>query len=372
VWYDRELWRLLLPEFAVFGKKSNLVGLALSLACLFLVFRKVDMARLWDALVTLDARFLVAAVGVFLSTFLVRTLRWQTLLQPAQRVPYPRLLSVVMIGYMANNVLPARLGEFVRAYVLSRQVGIRKSTTLATIFIERIFDGLSLLFILGALMVAHRMGLISLQHPFPDSIQWAGAGAGLVFALAFGAVLALELVPGFGALLDGAIVRLAPAQLQPRLRGILAAFVEGVACMRSIRTLGVVFACSLAVWSLEGLTYAFVGQAFHLELPLRAFFTTMVIVNLGTLIPSAPGFVGTFQLFCWISLGLFSVAKEVAVSFGLVLNVLEYLPVTIIGVACLAIENLSLKAVVGGSQDRESDFESGRHAPEGERAQPLV
>ncbi|MEB3222077.1 MAG: lysylphosphatidylglycerol synthase transmembrane domain-containing protein [Candidatus Sericytochromatia bacterium] len=356
----------------MFGKKSNLLGLALSLACLFLVFRKVDLSRLWDAMVTLDARYLLAAVAMFLTTFVLRTLRWQTLLAPAQTVPYTRLMSVVMIGYMANNVLPARLGEFVRAYVLSRQVGIRKSTTLATIFIERIFDGLSLLFILGALMVAHRAGLISLQHPFPDSIQWAGLGAGLVFTLAFGAVLALELVPGFGALLDRAIARLAPASLRPRLRGILAAFVEGVACMRSIRTLVVVFCCSLGVWSIEGLTYALVGQAFHLELPLRAFFTTMVIVNLGTLIPSAPGFVGTFQLFCWISLGLFAVSKEVAVSFGLVLNVLEYLPVTVIGVACLALENLSLKAVVGGSQERDPDPAGEVPDREGEHARPLA
>ncbi|MEB3330009.1 MAG: lysylphosphatidylglycerol synthase transmembrane domain-containing protein [Candidatus Sericytochromatia bacterium] len=371
MWYDRRPWQHGLLEFAVFGKKSNLLGLALSLACLYLVFRKIDGARLWGALATLDGRFLVAAVAVFLTTFIVRTHRWQTLLAPAQLVPRTRLLNVVMIGYMANNVLPARLGEFVRAYVLSRQVGIRKSTTLATIFIERIFDGLSLLFILGALMVAHRLGFISLQHPFPDSIRWAGVGAGLVFLLAFGGVLALELVPGFGALLEGLIERLAPAGLQPRLRGILAAFVEGVACMRSVRTLAVVFTCSLAVWSIEGLTYALVGQAFHLELPLRAFFTTMVIVNLGTLIPSAPGFVGTVQLLCWISLSLFAVSKEAAVSFGLVLNVLEYLPVTLIGVACLALENLSLRAVVGGTREDGAPLASAAPAREGEPAQPL-
>jgi uncharacterized protein (TIRG00374 family) len=258
-----------------------------------------------------------------------------------------------MIGYMANNVLPARLGEFVRAYVLSRKEGVRKSTTLATIFIERIFDGLSLLFILGALLVAHETGWISSQHDFPASIKVAGLVAGVGFLGAFGFVAALEFSPGFAGLIERLILRFAPANLAPKLTSILGAFVEGVSCLRSWKTLVFVFGTSLAVWSIEGTTYALVGQAFHLEIPLRAFFIAMVIVNLGTLIPSAPGFVGTFQLFCWISLGMFGVPKEVAVSYGLVLNVSEYLPVTLLGIMFLAMENLTLKTMV--QADPEAD-----------------
>lgn len=350
---------------AMFGKKSNLIGLALSALCLFLVFRKIDVALLGQALASLDYRALVAAICVFMTTFVVRTVRWRALLRPTKPLAHKRLFGVVMIGYMANNVLPARLGEFVRAYVLSRKEGVRKSTTLATIFIERIFDGLSLLFILGALLVAHETGWISSQHDFPASIKLAGLVAGAGFVGAFGFVAALEFVPSFPGFLTKLIHRFAPERLAPKLEGILGAFVEGVGCLRSWKTLVFVFGTSLMVWTIEGTTYALVGQAFHLDLPLRAFFIAMVIVNLGTLIPSAPGFVGTFQLFCWISLGMFGVTKEVAVSYGLVLNVSEYLPVTLLGIVFLAMENLTLKTMVQENAEPEADpvLASGAPAP---------
>lgn len=335
----------------MFGKKSNLIGLALSAFCLYLVFRKIDIAALGQALARLDWALLLAAIAVFLTTFIVRTFRWQSLLTPTKPVPFRRLFGVIFIGYMANNVLPARLGEFVRAYVLSRKEGVRKSTTLATIFIERIFDGLSLLFILGALLIAHELGFISAEHEFPASIQLAALGAAVVFVGAFGFVAALEFSPGFGGTLAKLIHKFAPATIAPKLESILGAFVEGVSCLRSARRLAFVFGASLLVWAIEGSTYAMMGQAFHMELPLRAFFITMVIVNLGTIIPSAPGFVGTFQLFCWMSLGMFGVTKEAAVSYGLVLNVAEYVPVTLLGIMFLAMENLTLKTMVAPANE---------------------
>ncbi|MEB3198747.1 MAG: lysylphosphatidylglycerol synthase transmembrane domain-containing protein [Candidatus Sericytochromatia bacterium] len=339
----------------MFGKKSNLIGLALSGICLFLVFRKVDTTRLLASLSGLNVGYLLAALGVFLSTFLVRALRWKTLLSTSQALPTRQVLGIVMIGYMANNLLPARLGEFVRAYVLRVRTGIRKSTSLATILVERIFDGLSLLFILGALLLAHKLGWLSLKHDFPDSIQWAGGFAGAVFVSAFAVLLALEMHAPLGDTIRGLLRKWLPDGLATRLCELLDAFVEGIGCVRNAGVMAFVMGASLLIWSIEGVTYALVGQAFHLELPLRAFLITMVIVNLGTLIPSAPGFIGTFQLFCWISLGLFAIPKETAVSYGLVLNLLEYLPVTIIGVACLLAMNLSFRSVVRGQNQPEPE-----------------
>lgn len=330
----------------MFGKKSNLIGLALSAVCFYLVFRKVDLARLGEAMSSLDYRMLTLAIMVFMTTFLVRTLRWQSLIRPTKKIGYGRLFGVVMIGYMANNVLPARLGEFVRAYVLSKKEGVRKSTTLATIFIERIFDGLSLLFILGSLLIAYETGLITGDHDFPASIKYFSILAGFGFAGAFGFVLALEFFPGFAGFLTRMIHRFAPAKFAPKLESILRAFVEGVGCLRSWKSLLFVFGASLTVWAIEGSTYALMGQAFHLDLPLRAFFIAMVIVNLGTIMPSAPGFVGVFQFFCMISLGMFGVSEAKAVSFGLVLNLAEYLPVTLVGILFLGVMDLTLKTMI--------------------------
>lgn len=328
----------------MFGKKGNLIGLLLSAVCLYLVFRKVDLQALWASMAALRYGYLLAAVAVFMLTFVVRTLRWQALLQPAKEIPFGRLGAVLFIGYMANNILPARLGEFVRAYVLGRKEGVRKTTTLATIFIERIFDGLSLLFILGLLMLAHKVGLIS--NRLPPQLVTGGLLAALIFLGAFGFVAALEFVPGMETLLSNLIHRFAPAKLAPKLGSVLSAFVGGVACLRSFKRLVFVFATSLVVWGIEGSTYSLMGRAFHMHQPLTAFFVTMVLVNLAAIVPSAPGQVGTFQFFCVLGLGMFGVAQVVALSYGLVLNMAEYLPVTVAGIGFLLAENLTFQAVL--------------------------
>jgi uncharacterized protein (TIRG00374 family) len=335
-----------------FGKFA--ISLLISGASLAVVLHKVKWADLFASLANLNLGFLAAAIAIFLTTFTVRTLRWQVLLNPAKPIAYTRLFGVIFIGYMANNVLPARLGEFVRAYVLSRKEGVRKSTTLATIFIERIFDGLSLLFILGSILVAHQMGWISMQHDFPHSVKVASIFAGLAFVGAFGFVAALEFWPGLTQLLTSLIQRFAPERIAGKLVSILQAFAEGVSCLRSWKNLLIVFGASLLVWAIEGSTYALMGQAFHLEIPLRAYFIAMVIVNLGTIIPSAPGFVGVFQFFCMISLAMFGVPKEVSVAYGLVLNVAEYLPVTMLGIIFLAAEGLKFNAVLNPDADEPS------------------
>ncbi|MDB5097256.1 MAG: putative rane protein [Cyanobacteria bacterium RYN_339] len=338
------------------GKYGKIViSLLISAVSLFAVLHKINWQALGTSVSHLDLRFLAAAVAVFLTTFFVRTLRWKVLLDPAKRISYRRLFAVIFIGYMANNVLPARLGELVRAYVLGRKEGVRKTTTIATIFIERIFDGLSLLFILGSILVAHTMGWISMAHDFPASVKWASVFAGFAFVGAFGFVLALEFWPGLTQILTGLIRRFAPESVAHKLESILLAFAEGVSCLRSFKTLVFVFGASLLVWGIEGSTYALMGQAFHLTIPARAYFIAMVIVNLGTIIPSAPGFVGVFQFFCMISLAMFGVPKEVAVGYGLVLNVSEYLPVTLFGVMFLAVEGLRFNSVM--NREGEGDAE---------------
>jgi hypothetical protein len=339
----------------LFGKKGNLVGIALSLICLFLVFRKVDFQQLGASLASIHYGLLAAALAVFMTTFVVRTARWKVLLNPTKALTFRRLFSVVFIGYMANNVLPARLGEFVRAFVLSKKEGVRKTTTLATIFIERIFDGLSLLFILGLLILAHKAGFIS--NTLPARVIWGGLAASVVFLGAFGFVLALEFFPAFGEFLGAMIRRFAPAKLAGKLESVLGAFIGGVRCLRSFKMLLFVFGSSVAVWAIEASTYCLMGRAFHLHQPLTAFIVTMVFVNLASIVPSAPGQVGTFQLFCVLALSIFGVSEAQGLSYGLVLNIAEFLPVTLLGIVFLMLENLSFNAVL------HPDEEPGEPAP---------
>jgi uncharacterized protein (TIRG00374 family) len=327
------------------------VGAAISIVALWFVLRGVDLAETADVLSHADLRWIALAALFSSSDLALRALRWQRLLRPIAHVRYPPMLGYLLIGYLANNVLPARLGELVRAFVLSKKEGVRKTTTIATIFIERIFDGLSLLFILGLLILAHKAGIIS--NTLPLNVILGGAAAGVVFLGAFGFVAALEYFPAFGQFLSTMIRRFAPEKLAGKLESVLGAFISGVGCLRSFKHLLFVFAASLAVWGIEGTTYCMVGRAFHLTQPLTAFFVTMVFVNLASIVPSAPGQVGTFQLFCVLGLGIFGVSEAQGLSYGLVLNILEYLPVTLLGVVFLAIENLSFNAVL--HPDREGE-----------------
>lgn len=338
----------------MFGKKSNLIGLALSAICLFLVFRKVDWTKLVAALGSLQWSWLALAIGVFLTTFIIRTLRWQLLLAPAGHVPTKKLGQVLMVGYMANNVLPARLGELVRAYVLGQMSGIRKSTTLATILVERIFDGLSLLFMLGLVLAAIGMGWLGQSTQLPPWVTQAGLFASAGFMGAFAGVALLALWPQAATWGHSLITRFAPERLSERLHEMLDAFVGGVVALRSPKRLIAVFAASLMVWSIETTTYALMGQAFGLGLAPHAFLVTMVLVNLGTIAPSAPGFVGTFQALAVVSLGLFGIDHDRALSFGLVLHICEYLPVTSIGLAAMVAMNLSFQQVMHAGDEAEA------------------
>jgi hypothetical protein len=138
-------------------------------AFVYLAFRKVDLKELRAAFLGVDYPLIVLGACVGLSGFLVRAFGWKHLLAPVGRLSGWRLFSPVAIGYMANNLLPARLGEFARAYVVGKREHVSKSSALATIIIERIFDGLTLLLILA---------VVSLFFPFPAWVKQGGGDRG--------------------------------------------------------------------------------------------------------------------------------------------------------------------------------------------------
>ena len=129
-------------------KKKFIIGLLVSLVFLYLAFRKVDFSELWSALKGANYWYILPNIVLVILSMWMRAYRWKFMIHPIKKVGLGRLFSTVMIGFMANNVLPARLGEFVRAYSLGAKENISKSATFATIVIERIFDGFAILFIL--------------------------------------------------------------------------------------------------------------------------------------------------------------------------------------------------------------------------------
>ena len=321
-------------------KKKLTIGILISLIFLYLAFRKVDYSELWGALKGANYWWIIPNIILGIFSMWMRACRWKFMVDPIKKIRLGRLFSSVMIGFMANNVLPARLGEFVRAYSLGTKENISKSATFATIVIERIFDGFSLLFILW---------LSLFFSPFPNWVR-KSSNIFLLINLAILAFLVFFEVKREPALrLFNFIFRLLPAKLSSRAKEITEKFIGGLKVFRHIPSLIWILAWSIFIWVVVGISNYFIFLAFHLHPPVQASFILLVIVSLGVMLPSSPGFVGTFQFFCVISLATFGYEKNVSLPFSLILHASQYFPVTFLGLYYLKKEHLSLKTLESDS-----------------------
>jgi uncharacterized protein (TIRG00374 family) len=290
-----------------------------------------------QALSEADYRYLPPALVLYFAGVLVRTLRWSYLLAPVRRVPTRNLFSVVVIGYMANNLLPWRIGEFVRSYVLREREGIPTSASLATIAVERIFDGLTMLTFLL---------LASLVIPLDTEIRRLAIVAAAAFALATLVLIAIVASDQLRVRSLALFTRPLPAALATRLTALVESFVGGLHVLRSFKDLLLVASCSILAWGLESSMYFVIAQGFDLQLGIAGTLMTTAVANLATLIPSTPGYIGVFESGVVLVVnGLLGVEPEVALSYAIVVHAALYFPITILGLYYWAREHISLSAV---------------------------
>jgi uncharacterized membrane protein YbhN (UPF0104 family) len=304
------------------------VGVLVSLALLGVAFRGVPLDELRRSLVEVRPAWLVPVVVSIFVRFWLTAVRWQVLLRPVKHVGIHRLFGVTMIGFMANNVLPARLGELVRAYALGKSESLSKSLSFATIVLERVFDGLTLL---GFLLV----GILFLR-PGPWIVWPAIAALGL-YAGVLGGLLWLRAGLGVGWLLD----RL-PGRMRRTAAELVDSFALGLDVLGDARALAVTAALSLVIWLVNAAGVWAMFVAYSLELPAYASLLVLSLVALALVLPSAPGYVGTFQLGTVAALALFAVPEATALSLSLLYHAVNYVPITLVGLAYLASMNLTL------------------------------
>jgi len=312
--------------------RRTIVGIAISLVFLFLALRGQDFEAVWSALKRAEYWYVIPALALYFSGVWVRSVRWSLLLQSVRRVHWSELFPVVVIGYMANNVLPLRAGEFVRAYALSTRAGVRKTAALTTIAVERLFDGLTML---AFMLVA------SLSVALTSPLRHLAVVAGLLFVPLLVGLAIVSNRRVREPLLAQTLPRL-PAQIRERAERVVHSIVLGLSILQRRRELFVVAATSLAAWLFEALTYAVVAQAFDLQLGLLVILLTTAVANLATLIPSSPGYVGPFEAGVLLVLfGVVGISRELALSYALVLHAVLYLPVTLWGLLFWWRESLS-------------------------------
>jgi uncharacterized protein (TIRG00374 family) len=307
------------------------LGVAVSAVLLWVAVRGVSLDEVVNQLRQVRPTWLVPVLVSIFVRFWLTAVRWQVLLRPVKRVGVHRLFAVIMIGFMANNLLPARLGEFVRAYALGRSEALPPSLPFATIVIERIFDGFTLLlFLLG--------GLLFLR-PSRTLLWGAGLTCGLYLAV-LAALVALRTGRGLG-LLTAGINRL-PSRLATRAQRLLESFRAGLDVLGDTRALLLTALLSLVIWLANAAGVQATFHAFSLDLPGYASFLLLGTIGVALILPSAPGYVGPFQVGTVEGLALVGVARETALSLSIVYHLANYIPITLVGLAYLSALNLTL------------------------------
>ena len=326
------------------------IGVGISAVFLWMALRGLHLQDVWAYIRSADYRWLIPSVAVYFVAVWVRTWRWDYMLRPLKPIPVRRLFPVVVIGYMGNNIYPFRIGELLRAYVLRRQENVPMSASIATVIVERVFDGLvMLMFVFAALPLA----------PLPsDSIRSVVVIASVAFFGALVVFFALAAMPDrFMALARWFGDRFLPAKVSEPLLGFLQRFLDGLESLRSFKNVVMIFFTSVLIWLLETVKYWFVMHAFNFTVSFFALMLMNGVVNLATTLPSAPGYIGTFDGPGIAVLTLYGVDTAVATAYTLVLHAALWLPITLLGGYYMIREGLSwtdLNQAAQGATEEES------------------
>ena len=321
------------------------LGLGISLVFLYIALRGLGLKDLGAALREANYIWLLPGVAVYFVAVWIRAWRWHYLVRPIKSVPTRRMFPIVAIGYMGNNIYPARAGEVFRALFLKKYEGVAFSASLATIIVERIFDGVVML---GFVFLnLPELARLTADSGFVGNIQTLALWGTGAFLGALAVFLLAAMFPTKAYALASTIVqRLAPQRYQERILGLVDKFLGGLGALRSPKDALMVFLTTVMIWLLETGKYWFVMQAFPFKVSFFALMLMNGIVNLATTIPSAPGYVGTFDAPGIAVLTAYEVAKATAAAYTLVLHVALWLPITALGAYYLLREGMGWRPSV--------------------------
>lgn len=315
------------------------LGVLISIVFIWLALRGLRLEEFWDAVKQANYFWLLPGIAVYFVGVWVRAWRWHYLLGPIKKIPTATMFPITTIGYMGNNIYPARAGEVLRAVILKRKEGVSVSASLATIIVERIFDGVVMLaFVFINLPELAKMTDTSGMVGSIQQVAVIGTG---FFLGALAVFLLAAMFPHFAMKIGLWVInRFVPKRFQGRMISLSNKFLDGLASLRSPFNALMVFLTSVIIWLLETGKYWFVMHAFNFSVSFFALMLMNGIVNLATTIPSAPGYIGTFDAPGIAVLTAYGVEHSVAAGYTLVLHVALWLPITLLGAYFLTHEGM--------------------------------
>jgi uncharacterized protein (TIRG00374 family) len=309
-----------------------------------------------DSVRRANGGLILATVALATLTFPIRTVRWRLILRDVGGGAYPlgALWHATAIGFMANNLLPVRAGEFARAYVASRQLPppVRFSTALASVGVERVFDGLMLV---GLMSVA----IVSSAFPHQADIGRTSVAAITTTAAAFFgvvlvvAVLVVHRPAPWLALLGRASHAVLPARIADRITRIAEGLVAGLEVLKNPGRFAAVVLWSVVLWLVNAAAFAVCFRAFGLPVPAVGAFLLQGIIGFGVALPSSPGFIGVFEAATRATLAVYGIDATRAVSYAVTYHATTFLPITLLGLYSLSqlrlhLAELRTAAATGG------------------------
>lgn len=317
------------------------LNIVISLAFLLLSLRGVDLKLVLSFVIQASLPLLVLSFVINVIQNYIRAQRWVVYLGGQPGVSIRASFSSMAIGNMINNVLPARLGEVARIYLLEKKTGVRKSTSMATIVLERLFDLLLLLLVVQ---------ILGFFLPLPRLV---GSSVTLLFPT-FSAVLVLLLLMTKRTSWQETVVKkitsMLPSSFAGKLLGIIDRFISGLSVLKSRRQFMSVVALGVAIWSLEMATVSLLFASVDVLLPWLAVLTFLVVVSLSFIIPSGPGSIGTYEFFAVLVLTSFGIDQSRSFGLAVLSHAFGFFTATVLGIFCLWFERLSFSALVRTSR----------------------
>jgi uncharacterized protein (TIRG00374 family) len=321
------------------NRRSLRIAFSVAISAVFLGFalRGVNWDEALAALGSANYGWVLLMLPVTVWTLLIRAQRWRVFLHAVGVPPLRPLVSATNIGFMANMVLPLRIGEVIRPVLLSRRASLPLSGVLASVLLERIFDMFTILFLFGV--------STSLVNVSDQVRQWGWMLSGLAVAVA--AVIVLIRVQERLALrIARAIADRLPPRIGTQAYGFAQGFVKALEMLDSPTAYLRAFGWSLYLWMAISLVYVFGFWAFHMDVPpLRGALVLTTLVAIAVSVPSAPGFIGSFQLGCVLGLRIFGIPESPALAYSIIVHLTQFVGVIGAGLYSLWMENISLREV---------------------------
>jgi uncharacterized membrane protein YbhN (UPF0104 family) len=313
----------------------------LTIGLLAFFFRKADPAKVWAETRRADPLLLLYAVIVTGLTYAARAWRWQMLLAPIGPTRFAVAFETTVIGFAANALIPGRVGEVLRPYLLARRESLNATSAFATIILERVLDLVTVLLLFAVFVFGVGPGVISGD---PGQLALVKLGGGIAAASAAGGLIVLFALAGHPERLGRMALRV-ERLLPARLAGVVARFVEtfaqGLAVLRDPARLATALALSFPMWMSIAAGIWLTSQAFHITFPYTGSFLVMTVLVVGVAAPTPGGVGGFHAAYQFAVTQFFAASTDRAVGAAIVLHAVSFVPVTLLGLIFMAREGLT-------------------------------